>query len=396
MKKDVVIIGGGPAGLAAAEKIAQTGLSVQLLEEHPIIGEPLACGEGISVEKLKLLNIPLSDEFVVRRLVIERFFMGRGALTSHLKTVTVDRPKFDRFLMHRAQEAGAEIMTATSARDLKIDQNEATIKYVASGGISGEIKADVVIGADGAPARMSKAVGLEGPKDFVQAVEVKVQGVHTDGLDFYFDHNLTPKGYGWVFPKATDSNIGIVLAKGKNPKKRLREFLTNLENRYNLPKFEIKQEIAGIIPAANHVPQVYTDRYVVIGDAGGFTNAFFYGGISIGIHTAYLAAQEIKKAFDAENFSAQQLRSYQEQTSKMMYAERSVYETHKIFYDQWNQEHIEAVGKLLDSFDVTKVGQKKKYIIVAKGVLRHPFALWKLRDARKMIRGLKVSRDWGF
>ena len=55
---DCVVVGAGPAGLSAAETIANSGLKVIVLEEQPTIGLPLACGEGISIEKLKEFNIP--------------------------------------------------------------------------------------------------------------------------------------------------------------------------------------------------------------------------------------------------------------------------------------------------------------------------------------------------
>ena len=58
-KVDVVIIGGGPTGLSAAITTARKGLNTLVLEEHPEIGQPLACGEGISAEKLlSLENMP--------------------------------------------------------------------------------------------------------------------------------------------------------------------------------------------------------------------------------------------------------------------------------------------------------------------------------------------------
>ena len=56
---DVLIIGGGPTGLSAAITTAKKDLTTLIIEEHPIIGHPLACGEGISTDKLlSLENMP--------------------------------------------------------------------------------------------------------------------------------------------------------------------------------------------------------------------------------------------------------------------------------------------------------------------------------------------------
>ena len=86
---DVIIIGGGPSGLSAATTTAKNGLNTAVIEEHSEIGHPLACGEGISVDKLlSLENMPktnnqLDDEslplqsresFIERTVSTQRFF----------------------------------------------------------------------------------------------------------------------------------------------------------------------------------------------------------------------------------------------------------------------------------------------------------------------------------
>ena len=123
---DVIIIGGGPTGLSAASTIAKrTDLKTIVLEEHSEIGNPLACGEGISVEKLlslenmpkaknlnggQILKLQESDSFIERTINSQRFFFGlRGVATSKLNIVTINRPLFDQIIAKNATHQGVKL-----------------------------------------------------------------------------------------------------------------------------------------------------------------------------------------------------------------------------------------------------------------------------------------------
>ena len=137
---DVVIIGGGPAGLSAARKCTEfRDMKVAVFEEHPEIGEPLSCGEGISTNKLIELGIPFSEKtpsskkdsssYVERYIKLQRFFFGQeGVSVSQLETVTIDRPMFDRHLAKMAETKGVEVLTSHSVRDLKFHTDHVSIK----------------------------------------------------------------------------------------------------------------------------------------------------------------------------------------------------------------------------------------------------------------------------
>ena len=117
---DVLIVGGGPTGLSAAITTAKKGLTTLIIEEHPIIGHPLACGEGISADKLLTLeNMPKIDKklndqilrlqqpetFIERIINAQRFFFGKqGVATAKLQTVTINRPLFDQFMAKQAED----------------------------------------------------------------------------------------------------------------------------------------------------------------------------------------------------------------------------------------------------------------------------------------------------
>ncbi|MHA1947654.1 MAG: FAD-dependent monooxygenase, partial [Candidatus Hodarchaeales archaeon] len=133
---DVIVIGGGPTGLSTSITTTKHGgLKTLILEEHSGIGNPLACGEGISTEKLLTLeNMPSvrnqlnestlalqrHDSFLERSVLSQRFFFGKNSVaTSELKTVTINRPLFDQMLAKEAENNGAIIKLNSQVKSIQ-------------------------------------------------------------------------------------------------------------------------------------------------------------------------------------------------------------------------------------------------------------------------------------
>ncbi|MHA2333850.1 MAG: NAD(P)/FAD-dependent oxidoreductase [Candidatus Hodarchaeales archaeon] len=400
---DVAVVGGGPAGLSVARKCAKNGLKVVVFEEDPVIGEPLACGEGISINKLQELGIPFEEKtsanmkkvsaFVEQFVKLQRFYFGQGGVAiSQLDTVTIDRPKFDRYLATAATANGSEVMTGQSVRDLVFESDKVILSVKHQDGEIDNFFASVVVAADGPVARMSKKAGLQPPAEYVQGLEKKIEGVHTDALEFFFDFDLLPGGYGWIFPKKNDTNIGIVVKPALKPRERLEKFV----NRVIGQKEDIieKRLIAGIIPASGPVNKPYRERFLVIGDAGGFTNTLFYGGIAIGIHTGYLAAQVIKLAFNRDDFSERMFSNYSQLLDNMDYTNPIIQDAHDLMYNRFNNEDLEKAGKVINGSDITHLGKLGKVRLGFK-TISSPMRK-NLKDLRLIMKGFKHSRDWGF
>ena len=171
--------------------------------------------------------------------------------------------------------------------------------------------APIVIGCDGPAAHSVKMMNLNPPSEYVQGVEYKIEGVHTDALDFYFNYEKFPSmHYGWVFPKKSHTNIGIVVDTMSKPMTVLNQFIEYLDNPA-IKNSAIIKKIAGIIPASGPIPKIYCDNYMVAGDAAGMTNSIFYGGIAIGIHSGMLAGETAVEAHKLKKFDEKILVRYQ-------------------------------------------------------------------------------------
>ncbi|MHA2166010.1 MAG: NAD(P)/FAD-dependent oxidoreductase [Candidatus Hodarchaeales archaeon] len=404
---DVIVIGGGPTGLSTSITTTKHGgLKTLILEEHSGIGNPLACGEGISTEKLLTLeNMPSvrnqlnestlalqrHDSFLERSVLSQRFFFGKNSVaTSELKTVTINRPLFDQMLAKEAENNGAIIKLNSQVKSI---QRKDDILEVETNDQS--YFSPLVIGCDGPSAHSVKMMGLDPPSEYVQGVEYKIEGVHTDALDFYFDFESFPKmHYGWVFPKKSHTNIGIVIDPASRPKKILQQFLQYLKNPDILSSNIIK-EIAGVIPACGPIPKRYCDNYMVAGDAAGMTNSIFYGGIAIGIHSGMLAGRTAIKAHMNQKFDEELLSEYQRECDSYPYSDPEIQEAHKILYTKFSSSELESFGKLVNGWDLTTLDNKKKFLLGFK-LLRRPSFIKRFKDLRTIAHGFSKSRDWGF
>ena len=404
---DVIIIGGGPTGLSTAITIAKkSDLKVLVLEEHSEIGNPLACGEGISTEKLLTLeNIPRvsqeingsilkfqkEESFIEREIISQRFFFGTtGVATSNVNTVTINRPLFDKLLAKEAEEHAATIQLKSQVLGITKKNQNLEVKTQEK-----SFSAPLVIGCDGPSAHSVQMMNLSPPTEYVQGIEYKIEGVHTDALDFYFNFREFPKmHYGWVFPKKSHTNVGIVTDTASKPKEMLVKFVDYLNNS-NMKKSAVLKEIAGIIPASGPIPKKYCDNYMVAGDAAGMTNSIFYGGIAIGIHAGMLAGETAIKAHESQRFDDEFLSKYQIRLDSFPYSDPVIQKAHEILYNKLSPEDIETFGTLLDGWDITAISSFQKIILLLKA-LKKPSTLWRINEVRTVAYGFSKSRDWGF
>jgi digeranylgeranylglycerophospholipid reductase len=129
MMHDVVIIGGGPAGLYAGARLAAVGLRAALLEEHASVGEPVHCTGVLAADAFDEFNLPRRS--ILNQLKTARFTSPAGHEVIYagerVEAVVIDRRAFDQDLLERALSAGVAIDGGSRATGVQVDADGVTV-----------------------------------------------------------------------------------------------------------------------------------------------------------------------------------------------------------------------------------------------------------------------------
>jgi digeranylgeranylglycerophospholipid reductase len=289
---DVLIIGAGPAGSTTARYCAGKDLDVLMIDRRKEIGYPVQCGEFLPDTKEmydifpRSLNLEdlfqMEDSVVAGRVDAVDMISPRGkTYRCSFSGMTLDRRLFDKYEVNLATEKGARLLTEVSFLGLKDGVARTTI---------GDIRAKVVVGADGPNSRTARAAGLQRPSVNYPAVTCQTGGKFDAIVKMYFGP-VAPGGYAWVIPKNTGANVGI----GFNPRV-LKERPSTMFYKF-IERLGVRSYYGvtmGFVPTSGPVKQTVRGNVLLVGDSGGFPMATNGGGIPTAMIAARFAGQVIR------------------------------------------------------------------------------------------------------
>lgn len=328
---DVIVVGAGPAGSAAAITLAMAGREVLLVDKEDSPRDK-ACGDGVpgSVTRFAQDNLGfnLLETDIQRQLIYGAHIIapnGKGISFGSDKSVAFTSPRFslDHALRRHAIGVGATESVAEIVGALIIDERGNRVEEIPAGSdqqysVAGVVTRDgkeltsrVVIAADGAYSRVAKS--LRGGESFNENEAAYAMRAYADlkqpidpWLYVYFDEGLLP-GYGWVFPIGESRvNIGVGIFdhdKYKQMRKGMRAHFGEFVERV-AERFPVEVEPDSIkgwpIPCwVSGESRVVNDVYLV-GDAGRLVEKQTGAGIHDAMVTGMLAAQAAIMRLDGE------------------------------------------------------------------------------------------------
>ncbi len=326
---DVLIVGAGPAGSFAAERLARAGVRVALFDGRPP-GEPKACGGGVTSKALKAWPHLLE---AVGRTIDELDMYSPSGKHLHMKLdepfAVYSRIAFDTFLRERAREAGAVVIAdKVSGRAFKRDSN----RWNVTTQNGKEFMSTFLVGADGANSAIAKRLaGPLPPAEMEVAFGYRAPLPESDAATVVaFLPNWV--GYAWAFPRVDHVSFGIATTQDAFDHDALDQllwhFMVSYYGSYRIPapgdsdRFkrspmkiwkafddadsslddELRKSaeryaarIPGLAPRTWDTRKATGDGWALLGDAAGFADPVTGEGIYYALRSAELFADAYLK-----------------------------------------------------------------------------------------------------
>ncbi len=327
---DVVVVGAGPAGSIAARHAAVAGARTLVIEEHAASGSPVQCTGLVSSKTLDVCDIE-PGVWVYQNIKGAHIISPDGSSISiggeKVRAYVIDRKIFDRLLLQRAAEAGADVMMKTKAVGLgpgmgqgpgagpvQGNANGKKVLEVITNGKRFDISAGVVIGADGVQGSIARWSALGQVQKVLSGVQIETayDVENTDHVEVFLGSDV-PGFFAWAVPVSENTaRIGLCVDPAKthlSAYEHLKRFLhTNPRIKERSGK-GCSDLLVGCIPLG---PQSRTaaDGVIITGDAAGQVKPTSGGGVYMGALCAKIAGEVAAKAALSGDTSAGALMEY--------------------------------------------------------------------------------------
>jgi geranylgeranyl reductase family protein len=311
MRADVVVVGAGPAGSAAAAWAARSGRDVLVIDSAQFPRDK-ACGDGLTpraVAEMRLLGLgPWLDGRIAHHGLrmsgfgadVEIAWPGPSFPAT---SSAVPRTELDDRIRLVAVDDGAKMMLGAKAVSVRHDSAGRVASVLLDSGA--EVACSQLIVADGARSTLGRALGRRWHKDTVYGVAVRGYIASpranepwiTSHLELRSPEGTVLPGYGWIFPLGNGNvNIGVgALATSKRPAdaalRPLMSYYASLRREEWGFVGEPQLGLSALLPMGGAVSGVAGPNWMLIGDAAACVNPLNGEGIDYGLETGRLAAE---------------------------------------------------------------------------------------------------------
>ena len=345
-KTQVIVVGGGLAGLTSAITISKKGYEVILIERGNFAGSKNMFGGAIYTQPTREIfsdfekTAPLERNNIKHNYTIltetDSTTITYQDNTEHSNSYTVIRSKFDRWLADEAKKAGVILVTETVVKELLLENKKVV-------GVKTELEnyyADIVILADGVNSLLAKQIGLR--KNFKpKNVALGVKEVYKLGKDkinerFNLEDNegciteifgypmLSKLGLGFIYTNKESITIGLGITLNELIKDKIKpyELLDKLKNHKTISKLlqdgELIEYSAHLIPEGGYknIPQLFADGVMITGDSAGLVNNLHWEGSNLAMMSGKFAGETAIFALEQNDFSKKTLSLYKKKLDK--------------------------------------------------------------------------------
>lgn len=381
---DVIIVGAGPAGSAAAKRIAEAGLSVMVYDRREELGVPVRCGEGVD-KKIEQLIGPIPRRAICQDIKGARVYAPNGRfLEAPGIGYILDRKVFDKWLAEEAVSAGAKVKVNTLITELVIEDGYVRGVRGINMGTPFEVRAKIVISATGAESPLAMQAGIRTPCPMHlvdTCVEYELSGVkweRSDDSEFihiFLGNDIAPRGYAWSFPKGPhSSNVGLGVAPSTDMSKSAlayqEKFIASHPEWFaGASAMEIK---AGAVPVGDLMKDMVANGFLVCGEAAHHVNPIHGGGIKEAIYSGQIAADIVIKAVKSGDTSKSILAEFNEKWWSTRGEHLSKVERLREVVEKLSDDDLNNLVDALKPEDIVEFSRGARLSILAKALMRKP------------------------
>jgi len=345
-KTEVIVVGGGPAGISAAVTIARKGHEVILIERGSFAGSKNVFGGAIYANPTREIfpdfekSAPLERHNIEHKYAIlaeeESTVISYRHKPNDNPSYSVVRGKFDRWMAEQAKKEGVIIVEETVVRELLVENEKVT-------GVRTELEdyyADIVILADGVNSLLAKQIGFREdiePQDVALSVkEVIKLDPQTINERFNLSDNegciyeifggpmLGMLGLGFLYTNKDSISIGLGIGLDALCEKSLKpyEVLDKLKQHPSIAPLikggELLEYSAHLIPEGGYkkLPTLFGAGVMIAGDAAMMVNNMHWEGTNLAMISGKIAGETALTALSRGDFSEKTLSKYQESLEK--------------------------------------------------------------------------------
>ena len=315
MKADVLVVGAGPAGSAAAAWAARAGLDVTLVDAETFPRDK-PCGDGLTPRAIAELDALGASQWITTRARNAGLRAAGFGQTLYLPWPGGSLPNYgsaaprlqlDDAIRKVALEAGVIPVEGLRATDVDRDEHGRVVAVVFTDAEKNttRIRCNRLIVADGVRSQLGRVLGREWHRSTAYGVAARayISSGRSDDpwisshLELRGTQNELLSGYGWIFPLGDgDVNIGVgTLATDKHPADVNLRQLTKHYSDQQREEWELDGELratwSAMLPMGGAVSGVAGPNWMLVGDAAGCVNPLNGEGIDYGLETGHLAAQ---------------------------------------------------------------------------------------------------------
>jgi geranylgeranyl reductase family protein len=317
---DVLVVGGGPAGSSAAWRAATAGARVLVCDKAQFPRDK-PCGDGLTPRAVaSIASLGLENELKRFNRVEKLRVNGAGRTLTFgwpasdsfpAYGYVIARTDLDEMLLRHAQGAGAEVREGVSVLEPIVEHGVVRGVVARHDGTTEELRAGVVIAADGASSRVARALGMQmSPKRPIGLAvrahfDARRPAEDDDVIESYLelrDGDALLPGYGWIFPMGEGRiNVGVgILSTYKawrdvNTAHLMEVFMRSLPATWELPDISSLRASGQLkgwrLPMGLGVWPPWRPGAMACGDAAGVVNPFNGEGISEAVESGVIGAE---------------------------------------------------------------------------------------------------------